>query len=359
MSSTETTETTTTMTPELLMTRIKQLSALPDGVLQQIWTNTNQEGGPVTRDEIIMRVAPQIAITWEITQCPEIDKKCHNIDLLVKNFPKIIKKGIPMTSLSFKQIVENVYEIPDTELVMFNTPHEFLKNFGKFGVWFVAKTGGKSEALREHCDEILAKFREIMFITVDADLLQTIATNVTLDAVTVNMTENGCGKDFDLGAGYIRMVHNELEFPLREGESLGGGRSYNVSETLERLVPNWQHEAPAANVIVADENIDMEGINITSKSQVDVEALMDTHKKMAPGRFTAWSWRQLRKDLGITGRADIWICQDPGENAQQNKHLKYKSETVCEQGNQGAMTSPEMPGVYFTWHPYGQITIVV
>ena len=114
--------------------------------------------------------------------------------------------------------------------------------------------------------------------------------------------------------------------------------------------------APVPNIVSGTSSV-----RILEKHSTDIEALMDTHKKMAPGRFTAWSWKVLRKDLGITGRgrAEIWIMENPGENPCQNKNLKYKSATVCEEGQEGAFGDSQLPGVHLTNHPYGQITIVV
>ena len=369
------------MSQETLLDRIAQLSELPTALLVEMWTIT-QEGAEVPekhgqpwRGKIVTTLAPNASVTWEQTDDPVAEIRRDGIALLVKTFPKMYREGSGMTSMSYKTLIDFVYKLPDDEVVNLYEPDVLQNKFKEFGEYFVSLTGGDREKVMKHSEEILAKFKSLMFTTISKSTLDIICANVAFDAATT-LVQSGT-EPTNISYGYPNLVHSKIAF--------GNDIDCSTDEMFMKICPDWtavcNTPIVAQTVVVEQEDgtlaeevpethpvfdtppvpniVSNLSVRILEKHSTDIEALMDTHKKMAPGRFTAWSWKVLRKELGITGRADIWIIQDPGENPSQNKNLKYKSPTVCEEGQEGAYGDGQLPGVHLTNHPYGQITIIV
>ena len=373
---------TTPMSQETLLERFTQLTDLPTGLLVEMWEVT-QEGaevpernGEVWRAQIIRVLAPNAAVTWQKTTDPKGEIQKDGISLLVKNFPKLYKEGTGLTSMSFKTMIDYVYDIEDGEIVHLNEPDTLQDKFGEFGKYFLELTQGNKQKVIENSQAILDKFKSLMFTTISRDVIDIIAANVSFDAATARCEAGD--EPRTISYGYPNMVHAKMAF--------GNDIDCKTDEMFEKICPNWanvanvtlvaetevpsDHDDTTGNEEAAEEPENHPVFDPTDDSIFPVRVLkkdsaaaenireLGLYKRMLPIRFTPWSWKVLRKNLNITGRAEIWILENPGENPTQNKELKYKSETVCEQGQEGAMTSPEMPGVYFTWHPYGQITII-
>jgi len=371
-----------TMSQETLLDRISQLSELPTALLVEMWTITQrgaevpEKHGQPWRGKIVTTLAPNAAVTWQQTDDPDADIRKDGIALLVKNFPKMYREGSGMTSMSYKTLIDFVYKLPDDEVVNLYEPDALQDKFKEFGEYFVSLTGGDKEKVMKHSEEILAKFKSLMFTTINKRTLDIICSNVAFDAATT-LVESGT-EPTNISYGYPNLVHSKIAF--------GNDIDCSTDEMFMKICPDWtavcNTPIVAHTVVVeqedgtlAEEVTDSTGLpvpNIVSNLNVRIvengSASADNirelgnWKRMPTSRFTAWSWRTLRKDIGLsgrTGRVEIWIMENPGENPSQNKYLKYKSPTVCEESNEGSFPDETMPGVHFTNHPYGQITLIV
>ena len=373
---------TTPMSQETLLERFTQLTDLPTGLLVEMWEVT-QEGaevpernGEVWRAQIIRVLAPNAAVTWQKTTDPKGEIQKDGISLLVKNFPKLYKEGTGLTSMSFKTMIDYVYDIEDGEIVHLNEPDTLQDKFGEFGKYFLELTQGNKQKVIENSQAILDKFKSLMFTTISRDVIDIIAANVSFDAATARCEAGD--EPRTISYGYPNMVHAKMAF--------GNDIDCKTDEMFEKICPNWanvanvtlvaetevpsDHDDTTGNEEAAEEPENHPVFDPTDDSIFPVRVLkkdsaaaenireLGLYKRMLPSRFTPWSWKVLRKNLNITGRAEIWILENPGENPTQNKELKYKSATVCRESDEGSFPDFLMPGVHFTNHPYGQITII-
>ena len=373
---------TTPMSQETLLERFTQLTDLPTGLLVEMWEVT-QEGaevpernGEVWRAQIIRVLAPNAAVTWQKTTDPKGEIQKDGISLLVKNFPKLYKEGTGLTSMSFKTMIDYVYDIEDGEIVHLNEPDTLQDKFGEFGKYFLELTQGNKQKVIENSQAILDKFKSLMFTTISRDVIDIIAANVSFDAATARCEAGD--EPRTISYGYPNMVHAKMAF--------GNDIDCKTDEMFEKICPNWtnvanvtlvaetevpsDHDDTTGNEEAAEEPENHPVFDPTDDSIFPVRVLkkdtaaaenvreLGLYKRMLPSRFTPWSWKVLRKNLNITGRAEIWILENPGENPTQNKELKYKSATVCRESDEGSFPDFLMPGVHFTNHPYGQITLI-
>ena len=393
---------TTPMSQETLLERFTQLTDLPTGLLVEMWEVT-QEGaevpernGEVWRAQIIRVLAPNAAVTWQKTTDPKGEIQKDGISLLVKNFPKLYKEGTGLTSMSFKTMIDYVYDIEDGEIVHLNEPDTLQDKFGEFGKYFLELTQGNKQKVIENSQAILDKFKSLMFTTISRDVIDIIAANVSFDAATARCEAGD--EPRTISYGYPNMVHAKMAF--------GNGIDCKTDEMFEKICPNWtnvanttfvaetevpsDHDDTTGNEEAYDDGdnetnhspvFDLSGMvaaaeeapenhpvfepqnwtaRVLKKDSAAAENIRELglYKRMMPSRFTPWSWKVLRKNLDITGRAEIWILENPGENPTQNKELKYKSATVCRESDEGSFPDFLMPGVHFTNHPYGPITII-
>ena len=371
------------MSTETLLDRIAQLTELPTALLVEMWTITQQgaevpeRDGQPWRGKIVTTLAPNAAVTWSQTDDPDADMRRDGISLLVKNFPKMYREGSGMTSMSYKTLIDFVYKLPDDEVVNLYEPDVLQDKFKEFGEYFVSLTGGDREKVMKHSEEILAKFKSLMFTTINKSIIDIICGNVAFDAATT-LVQSGT-EPTNISYGYPNLVHSKIAF--------GNDIDCSTDEMFMKICPDWTavsntpivahtvvveqedgtlaeepHGAPVSEDIDCDWNNSLVHIAQNGTPAADNIRELGNWKRMTPSRFTAWSWRTLRKDLGLsgrTGRVEIWIMENPGENPCQNKYLKYKSPTVCEESNEGSFPDETMPGVHFTNHPYGLITLIV
>ena len=358
--------TTTPISQEMLLERFSLLADIQTPVLVSMFKTTEGDVEVPTRNglpwraQIIRVLAPNPELTFEKTDDIAGNVRADKIQRLVHNYPKMFKIGSNITSMTYKTIVDDAYDVSDDYLVFLNNPDTLKDNFNEFGKFFVEKTDTKRELVVKHSEEILAKFKSLMFTLIPKDIVDTIAWNVSFDSATTHSNEGN--QQGSMRYGYPNMVYTKV---METGD-------VSPEDTIKRICPQYM------GTVVDVEQVEPENhpvfdppspdptdssiftVRVLKKDSAAAENVRELglYKRMMPARFTPWSWKVLRKNLDITGRAEIWILVNPGENPTQNKELKYKSDTVCEESNEGSFTDETMPGVHFTNHPYGQITLI-